>query len=357
MVHYTTSAAVRNAFDPLVGIYEWATFDQAPDADKLIEHAGLVAGESVLDLGTGSGRVIIRAKRRVGSALCVGLDCVPGFVDTDAPANIQASGFSPSPDAPASVRINLVRGNVTDGALPNLLRQQLGVPSNPTFNVITGLHVHNTIRPDAQVQALQTWKRLLAPGGRMVISFSALINGTECPASVTLIETPVPFQTQLLNTGQSVINRRIVAQKKIAPSAMWDICKQQVRDLAHRAGLKVVGQMHNIGGENVHNLPLSAPRPNEPANLMTHPNIEALLMTSDPTGYDDISLHLSISATRQLNLHTLAPDQRNIYHIDFLQQYSLSLRQSAEARGQLVNWSQVGVIATLRVRAPGTSAS
>ncbi|KAF2186904.1 hypothetical protein K469DRAFT_686128 [Zopfia rhizophila CBS 207.26] len=88
--------------------------------------------------------------------------------------------------------------------------------------VITGLHVYNTIRPDAQVQALQTWKRLLVLGGRMVISFSALINGTECPASVTLIETPVPFQTQLLNTGQSVINRRIVAQKKIAPSAMWD---------------------------------------------------------------------------------------------------------------------------------------
>jgi tRNA G10 N-methylase Trm11 len=68
-----------------------------PTARLAIQIANLQPGETVLDLGAGGGAVLALAKVAVGGGLCIGVDCVPGFLEQDVPHRLHHVNLAVAP--------------------------------------------------------------------------------------------------------------------------------------------------------------------------------------------------------------------------------------------------------------------
>lgn len=113
-----------------------------------LEEAGLAPGQTVLDLGSGSGREVFAAARMVGpSGRAIGLDMTPAMIDL-ARANAAALG---SPNA------SFVLGEI--GAMPLEDGSVDRVVSNCVIN----------LTPDKR-RAFAEIHRVLKPGGRFAVS-------------------------------------------------------------------------------------------------------------------------------------------------------------------------------------------
>jgi cyclopropane fatty-acyl-phospholipid synthase-like methyltransferase len=246
MPHYQNVQEVEAAFEFLIGKYDLVYYAHLGDITALTTIANYKEGESVLDLGTGSAGCIVEAKQRVGSGLCVGVDCVQGLLQHDATRKIQAAGFSTAPSAPAATSIRLFHHDVASADFPQALRSVL--PSgHGGFNVITGLKIFDLLPNNAQIPALERWREMLAPGGRLVLHLSLVVKGTECPATMAQAEYS---SSVTLQDGSTYPKWRADKQVKVAPPGMWLACRAQVQQLATQCHLQVVSMTDTAAGDD-----------------------------------------------------------------------------------------------------------
>lgn len=246
MPTYQTVQEVQAAFEFLIGKYDLVYYAHLGDIAALTTIANYNEGESVLDLGTGSAGCIVEAKQRVGSGLCVGVDCVPGLLQHDATRKIQAAGFSTAPSAPAATSIQLFHHDVASADFPLALRSVL--PSgHGGFNVITGLKIFNLLPTNAQIPALERWREMLAPSGRLVLHLSLVVDGTECPATVVQADSS---SSVTLQDGSTYPQWRADKQIKVAPPGTWLACRAQVQQLAAKCHLQVVSMTDTAAGDD-----------------------------------------------------------------------------------------------------------
>ncbi len=112
---------------------------------RLVAQAAIVAGSTVLEIGCGTGNVIVRAKTAAPSATAIGLDPDP---DSLAVAGRRA--------AAEGLELRLDRGSATD----------LPYADGSTDRVLSSLMLHH-LPADEQVPALREVLRVLAPGGSL----------------------------------------------------------------------------------------------------------------------------------------------------------------------------------------------
>lgn len=115
--------------------------------ERLLQPARLQMGESVLDVGCGTGTLAIAAKRRVGSAGSVhGIDASPEMI---ARARKKA--------AKAGVEVSFESG----------LAEALPVP-DARFDVVTSTVMLHHLPRDVRQQGVREMLRVLKPGGRLL---------------------------------------------------------------------------------------------------------------------------------------------------------------------------------------------
>lgn len=378
MVYYSNVAEVRAAFQPMVGKAEYLSSSFAPDARLALQMASLRPSDRVLDLGTGCGEVIAAAKISVRDGLCVGLDAVEGFLNIDVPHRLARSGLTVAPAGSDAEKVHLIKGSVTDGALPNLIQQRVG-QQQPKFDVIFALHVFNTIPPNQRRQALLTWKRLLADGGRMIVSMSARfgpnsgsIQGpaqfftttplTEAPGCVVVISNSIHSTIQSAD-GTLLPERIIIAATQQAPDRLWQAARQQSQQAASAVGLRVINS-HDIGKGNLLGLThtVSSP-PQATLDVMLPDKIMEWMNAQTIAGHQCWGrVHEALVRRITQGRNTMPADRRDMELVDALQRFSQKTIQNIdEQRAQiqaakLLNASpnvaehhQLGVLVELRV--------
>lgn len=144
----TTPAVLHNAFgyDVLMWLLLWGR-ERALRKDVL-RLAGLSPGESVLDVGCGTGTLAILAKMEVGPA---------GVVH----------GIDASPEMIARAR-KKARKQRVDVTFENELAEALPF-SDARFDVVTSTIMLHHLPRKVRLQALSEIRRVLKPGGRVII--------------------------------------------------------------------------------------------------------------------------------------------------------------------------------------------
>jgi ubiquinone/menaquinone biosynthesis C-methylase UbiE len=125
--------------------------------EKLLVPARLKAGESVLDVGCGTGSLAIAAKRQVG-------------------ASGPVQGIDPSPEMIARARHKAEKAKL-DISFSHGSAESL-VFSDGQFDVVLSTVMLHHLRRDARAVAVAEMKRVLKPGGRLlVVDFGGARNG------------------------------------------------------------------------------------------------------------------------------------------------------------------------------------
>jgi SAM-dependent methyltransferase len=291
MVYFANLSELRAHHQDWIGMLNYACTAQEPDARAAITMANLQPNERVLDLGCGGARVTAAAKRAVGGGLVVGLDGVQGFLDVDAAAHLRDHGFTVAPAGPTARQVHLVKGSVTDGAIRNLLANKTDHPA--VYDVIFLLHIFETIPPSQRRQTLQSMKRMLAPGGRIIMNMSARFGNagtmaigdpqvpvqfrvgdfTEAPGAMLIASMEPENGTVQLPDGRTTVVRRPWFACQVSPDRFWGIAAQQAQAAAAHVGLRVV-QQQNISKGSEQGLP---PRTQSPPALELQNMTEAQL--------------------------------------------------------------------------------
>ncbi|MEW6406061.1 MAG: methyltransferase domain-containing protein [Chloroflexota bacterium] len=125
------------------------TFGQASRLRRrTIDHTLLKPGESILDVGCGTGGVTIPAKKRVG-------------------ASGKAAGIDPSPEMIAVARTKASRARLEIDFRVGVIES---LPfSDNSFNAVTSSLMMHHLPRDLQVRGLAEVYRVLKPGGRVLI--------------------------------------------------------------------------------------------------------------------------------------------------------------------------------------------
>jgi ubiquinone/menaquinone biosynthesis C-methylase UbiE len=116
--------------------------------ERLLEPAHLAPGESVLDIGCGTGTLAIAAKRQVGASAVV-------------------AGIDPSAEMIARAKRKALRARM-DIAFEIASAQSLPF-SDARFDVVTSTVMLHHLRRTARVEAIVEARRVLKPGGRLLI--------------------------------------------------------------------------------------------------------------------------------------------------------------------------------------------
>ena len=112
---------------------------------RLIAQAGIEPGSTVLEIGCGTGNVLLLAARAVPGATLIGLDPDPRVL-----------GIAAKKARRAGVTLQLDRGYA----------DQLPYPDGSVDRVLSAFMLHHLPR-DQQQAALREVRRVLAPGGRL----------------------------------------------------------------------------------------------------------------------------------------------------------------------------------------------
>ena len=254
MPRYNTRDELLQTFEPLARDYDLIYHAHGRDIHPFVNFANLVSGENVIDLGTGSARVAVEAKRRVGSGMCVGIDLCKSLLDASARQNITDAGFTMqrgTTDSPNPSYVGLVTGDITN---PKVIAHARGMlpQGHQGFDVITSLCTFDLLPWGKRDESLKLWKTCLAPGGRLVVHMCLEMldpespngEGTECPALFLVDKmNPIPFMNRF--TGRMSVARMPERHYKVAPDYLWDLCRSQVEEQVTRCGLKVQA-MHSF---------------------------------------------------------------------------------------------------------------
>jgi SAM-dependent methyltransferase len=269
MVCYANLTEINNAFSPVVGTYDYIDVSHRPHGQTALQLAALTTGNTVLELGSGSGRLLAEAKVAVGSGFCVGVDAVQGFLDVDIPAALANKGLAVYPNGTLATQVHLLRANVTDGALVNRIRALPGAPH--TFDRIFVLHVITTIPALQRRQFLRCLHTLLTPTtGRLVLNMDAQFS--DIPPLPAELNTPVQFRStghtqapgatmlsafqqhsfQATASGVLYPEKRVVTAVQFAADRLWVIAAQQATAAVVNAGFGVdtvrdIGKADDLG--------------------------------------------------------------------------------------------------------------
>lgn len=135
--------------------------------------AQLQTGESVLDVGCGSGTLALVAKERVGLTGCV-------------------SGIDPSREMIVYARRKATKANLSIDFQPGVI-ERLAIPSQ-SFDVVLCTWVIHHVPNDLKRQGLLEIARVLKPGGRLLLIDSNLNDLSLKEAGFSQIESgPIPF--------------------------------------------------------------------------------------------------------------------------------------------------------------------
>jgi len=144
----TTGLVIRaeaRFYDLLVGVLTLGR--ERAFRERLVELARLAPGETVLDVGCGTGTLAIAAKRRVGPAGAV-------------------YGIDASPEMIARAKRKAAKAGV-DVAFQTELVEALPFPDARFDAVLSTLMLHHLPRP-ARRECAREMRRLLKPGGRVL---------------------------------------------------------------------------------------------------------------------------------------------------------------------------------------------
>jgi ubiquinone/menaquinone biosynthesis C-methylase UbiE len=132
------------AYDPL---QRWL-MREALLKGRLVEAAQIASGQTVLDLGCGTGTLAVRVKQRHPHARVVGLDIDPRALRR---AAAKARG--------APLRVDLTQASAT--ALP--------YPPASFERIVSSLVLHHLGREQKELALAEAW-RVLKPGGRLCVA-------------------------------------------------------------------------------------------------------------------------------------------------------------------------------------------
>jgi SAM-dependent methyltransferase len=273
MVYHANVAEVRANYEPFVGKADHMGSLQDCDTDAALAMARLSPNENVLDLGTGAGRALVAAKLAVGNGICVGVDAVQGFLDVDVAARLQHHQLTRAPAGNDDTKVFLLKASATQGDLPKLVNTCVGQPIQ--FNVIFAVHLFNTITPAQRRQALQTWSKMLAEGGRLIVSMSPTfsktpaspftigasqftVGATETPGCVFFVKYDTSVAYRLLVDNSKVAKPQIINATQLSPDDTWQEGHRQAEEAAASVKLRVV-TCKSIGKGDSFGLPQTSP--------------------------------------------------------------------------------------------------
>ena len=192
-------------YDTIVGV---ATFGRARKMHQsTLQLAKLQSGESILDIGCGTGKLIFAAEKVVGSAgTAVGLDVEPGMI---AQAKTGAAN--------AHSRATFGVASITE----------IPYPDN-SFDVVTSSLVYHHLNQEQKVAGLQEVARVLKPNGRFLI---VDLNPTRRGLAVRL-----PGHSRLAQ--EDYVSREVVEQLAAAGFANITAGAHPFKQLSYALGVK-----------------------------------------------------------------------------------------------------------------------
>jgi ubiquinone/menaquinone biosynthesis C-methylase UbiE len=196
---------VETTYNNAAPTYDMAVLNAIPDTKRLITIANLKPGNSVLDLGCGTGKLLIEAKKMVEGGEVCGVDISPGML-TIALGNIQEAGLTS--------QIALIHGNIADPAVLASICPAGG------FDIITCLRVLGDMLDSDQLQALQLWKNYLAPSGSIVVERKHWQVASLEPIHGTTFQPGTKYA--------------------LADAQTWEEADKELRSVATGAGLAVI---------------------------------------------------------------------------------------------------------------------
>ena len=114
-----------------------------------LDAASLGPGDHALDVGCGSGKLVVAAARTVGpSGIAIGIDATPAMIDL-------ATERARHTGVPARFEIGIA--------------ERLPFP-NGSFQAVTSSYFFHHLPGEIKMEALREMWRVLAPGGRLVIT-------------------------------------------------------------------------------------------------------------------------------------------------------------------------------------------
>jgi SAM-dependent methyltransferase len=377
MVIYNSTAELNTAFASMVGQYDYMDHIHRPDNIAALARANLQPGQSVLEVGAGSGRLIAEAKQAVGGGFCVAVDAVQGFLSTDIPWTLAQKGLTVYPAGGLTQQVHLLRANITE---PGFSAAVCAL-SNTTqkFDCIFALHIFTTLPAHQRRQALINLRRLLSPGGRLIINMSARFPQGSAPPSASNV--PVQFQTTPFTEapGSSVLTafrtagspiqvpgavpnlprKDVTLTVQVAPDQFWVTAATQATQAAQDTGFNV-NSVHHIGKGNSFGLPNGRRSPSQTQlNAMSSAQLEQLAQTPPQLGtYSCIGRFMQTWLRRRYpELSQMPPQARDGAHARALQEFVVRDKDRVLANNRFLpadgivaetlDWLQVGVMLVL----------
>lgn len=215
MSYFTTEKA-KQTYDDYAPRYDRDGVFHYPDIKLVVELASLQPGTTLLDLGCGTGTLLLLASEAMGHGKVVGADISTEML------RVALQKVEEKPEFKDNIYWCLA--DITD---PQALRNvaagatQRGYTTNQTFDIITSLWTFGHLLPAHQVPTLREWKNLLKPGsGRMVVEWNS--------EDVGLLET-FDFKAQRPGSKWMLVHER-----------HWAACESRFRRIVEQAGMAVV---------------------------------------------------------------------------------------------------------------------
>ncbi len=125
--------------------------------NRLLDRLGLTGDEQILDLGCGSGAVLVMAARRLGTGRAVGVDL---WRKTDQAGNAADATRRNAAAAQVADRVELHTADMT----------RLPFPDNSFDLVVSNVAIHNIKTRAGRDRAIDEAVRVLRPGGRLLVA-------------------------------------------------------------------------------------------------------------------------------------------------------------------------------------------
>lgn len=203
-----SAQVTRDEYDSFAPYYNQRYIAHRPDIDTFMAVADIKPGEHVLDLGCGTGWLLVAAKKQSGSGQVVGVDISTKMLE-EAHHALMEAGLSES--------VILHCGNIED------LSSILGIQISPTwkgFDVISCFWTLSSLPREQRGAVLEHWSHLLSPGGRIVMNHNHPFDVMATFESMTM-------------SGQSLTRQRL------ADKSAWEECEADLRAKMQTTALTV----------------------------------------------------------------------------------------------------------------------